>query len=76
MPPQQHRCCNSDVPEDLARYIEQRHADLVTTSTQGKSSLSSKRLIDLAQQIAGRSFAPVLLEMSHGERTPHSAAPT
>jgi nucleotide-binding universal stress UspA family protein len=49
------------VEEELAAYIEKRHADLVAMSTHGTGGISHVWLGDTANDLAQRSYAPVLL---------------
>jgi nucleotide-binding universal stress UspA family protein len=49
------------VEEELASYIEKRHADLVVMATHGKGGLSVMWLGDVTEDLVRRSFAPVLL---------------
>jgi nucleotide-binding universal stress UspA family protein len=49
------------VEEELASYIERRHFDLVVMSTHGRGGISHLWLGDTADDLAQRSYAPVLL---------------
>ena len=52
---------DGEAEEQLASYIENRHADLVVMSTHGKGGLSTLWLGNVTENLIRRSFAPVLL---------------
>jgi nucleotide-binding universal stress UspA family protein len=59
------------VDEELAQYVEKRHADLVVMATHGKGGLSVMWLGDVTEDLVRRSFAPVLL-VKPNEKAPAS----